>query len=232
MLAAVEAMEGVKVLGIMDDDRLTVGNADNSPWTFYIMADVRDFDTAGRGVQSVSHDAGRRIQPVALRQDRSAGRPRAASAAATCERGVNAATREAMSATEHEAMNANPDTLRRLSERLAALEAEAAVRRTIARYMALCDVPGRRARRRDARRAVCRRRALGRHRPAVREQVRMPEGSRGDTRDADALPAAVAAFLGERALPHVGDDRRSTPTTRRAAGSCCRRRAMSTRRRN
>ena len=30
----------------MDDDRLTVGNADNSPWTFYIMADVRDFDTA------------------------------------------------------------------------------------------------------------------------------------------------------------------------------------------
>jgi hypothetical protein len=46
MLAAVEAMEGVKVLGIMDDDRLTVGNADNSPWTFYIMADVRDFDTA------------------------------------------------------------------------------------------------------------------------------------------------------------------------------------------
>jgi len=46
MLAAVEAMEGVKVLGIMDDDRLTVGNADNAPWTFYIMADVVDFNTA------------------------------------------------------------------------------------------------------------------------------------------------------------------------------------------
>jgi hypothetical protein len=45
MLAAVEAMEGVKVLGIMDDDRLTVGNADSLPWTFYIMADVVDFDT-------------------------------------------------------------------------------------------------------------------------------------------------------------------------------------------
>ena len=44
MLAAVEAMDGVKVLGIMDDDRLTVGNADNSPWTFYIMADVADLD--------------------------------------------------------------------------------------------------------------------------------------------------------------------------------------------
>ena len=40
------AMEGVDVLGIMDDDRLTVGNADNSPWTFYIMADVADLDTA------------------------------------------------------------------------------------------------------------------------------------------------------------------------------------------
>jgi hypothetical protein len=46
MLAAIEAMDGVEVLGIMDDDRLTVGHADNSPWTFYIMADVRDFDTA------------------------------------------------------------------------------------------------------------------------------------------------------------------------------------------
>jgi hypothetical protein len=46
-----------------------------------------------------------------------------------------------MSVTEHDAMNANPDPLRMLSERLAALEAEAAVRRTMARYMALCDVP-------------------------------------------------------------------------------------------
>jgi hypothetical protein len=38
-------------------------------------------------------------------------------------------------------MDANPDPLRVLSERLAALEAETAVRRTMARYMALCDVP-------------------------------------------------------------------------------------------
>lgn len=38
-------------------------------------------------------------------------------------------------------MNATPDTLRMLSERLAALEAQVAVRRTMARYMALCDVP-------------------------------------------------------------------------------------------
>ncbi|MFL9869141.1 nuclear transport factor 2 family protein [Paraburkholderia fungorum] len=38
-------------------------------------------------------------------------------------------------------MNTTPDTLLMVSERLAALEAESAVRRTMARYMALCDVP-------------------------------------------------------------------------------------------
>ncbi|MFM0035525.1 nuclear transport factor 2 family protein [Paraburkholderia strydomiana] len=38
-------------------------------------------------------------------------------------------------------METNADTLRVLSERLAALEAETAVRRTMARYMALCDAP-------------------------------------------------------------------------------------------
>lgn len=38
-------------------------------------------------------------------------------------------------------MNDTPDTLVRLTERLAALEAESSVRRTMARYMALCDVP-------------------------------------------------------------------------------------------
>lgn len=47
MLAAVEAMPGVRVLGVMDDDRLVVGQADGAPWTFYIMADVADFDTTG-----------------------------------------------------------------------------------------------------------------------------------------------------------------------------------------
>ncbi|CAH2897359.1 hypothetical protein PQQ72_13930 [Paraburkholderia strydomiana] len=46
MLNAVEAMEGVRVLGVMDDDRLVVGNAEGAPWTFYVMADVADFDTA------------------------------------------------------------------------------------------------------------------------------------------------------------------------------------------
>jgi hypothetical protein len=45
MLSAIDAMEGVQVLGIMDDDRLTVGQSDGAPWTFYIMADVVDFDT-------------------------------------------------------------------------------------------------------------------------------------------------------------------------------------------
>ena len=33
MLAAVEAMETVRVLGIMDDDRLCVGPSDAAPWT-------------------------------------------------------------------------------------------------------------------------------------------------------------------------------------------------------
>jgi hypothetical protein len=46
MLAAVEAMENVRVLGVMDDDRLVVGQSDGAPWTFYIMADVADFHTA------------------------------------------------------------------------------------------------------------------------------------------------------------------------------------------
>ncbi|MBN3764790.1 hypothetical protein [Burkholderia sp. Ac-20365] len=46
MLAAVEAMDNVRVLGVMDDDRLVVGKSDGAPWTFYIMADVADFDTA------------------------------------------------------------------------------------------------------------------------------------------------------------------------------------------
>ncbi|MDR5856187.1 hypothetical protein P9239_21160 [Caballeronia sp. LZ062] len=46
MLSIIEAMENVRVLGVMDDDRLVVGNADGAPWTFYIMADVADFDAA------------------------------------------------------------------------------------------------------------------------------------------------------------------------------------------
>ncbi|WP_144107513.1 hypothetical protein [Paraburkholderia sp. BCC1886] len=46
MLAEVEAINKVRVLGVMDDDRLVVGQSDGAPWTFYIMADVADFDTA------------------------------------------------------------------------------------------------------------------------------------------------------------------------------------------
>ncbi|ASV99263.1 nuclear transport factor 2 family protein [Paraburkholderia aromaticivorans] len=38
-------------------------------------------------------------------------------------------------------MTATAETLATLTERLTALEAEAAVRRTMARYMSLCDVP-------------------------------------------------------------------------------------------
>ncbi|WP_153101106.1 hypothetical protein [Paraburkholderia hayleyella] len=46
MLHAIQAMEDVRVLGMMDDDHLVVGHADGAPWTFYIMADVASFDTA------------------------------------------------------------------------------------------------------------------------------------------------------------------------------------------
>jgi hypothetical protein len=46
MIAAIETMEGIRVLGIMDDDRLCVGQSDGAPWTFYIMADVAGFETA------------------------------------------------------------------------------------------------------------------------------------------------------------------------------------------
>ncbi|HEX3635006.1 MAG TPA: hypothetical protein VHV99_05875 [Paraburkholderia sp.] len=46
MLTEIQAMESVRVLGVMDDDRLVVGSSDGAPWTFYIMADVADFDTA------------------------------------------------------------------------------------------------------------------------------------------------------------------------------------------
>ncbi|PYE21167.1 hypothetical protein [Paraburkholderia silvatlantica] len=45
MLKALESMDGVRVLGIMDDDRLAVGSSAQAPWTFYIMADVADLDT-------------------------------------------------------------------------------------------------------------------------------------------------------------------------------------------
>jgi hypothetical protein len=44
MMTALATMDGIKVLGTMDDDRLMVGKSDDA-WTFYIMADVADLDT-------------------------------------------------------------------------------------------------------------------------------------------------------------------------------------------
>lgn len=37
-------MDGIKVLGIMDDDCFMVGKFDDVLWIFYIMVDVVDFD--------------------------------------------------------------------------------------------------------------------------------------------------------------------------------------------
>lgn len=45
MMKSMGAMPGVSVLGAIDDDRLMVGPSTASPWTVYIMADVKDYDT-------------------------------------------------------------------------------------------------------------------------------------------------------------------------------------------
>jgi hypothetical protein len=45
MMKGIAELEGVNVLGIMDDDRIMVGPSPNSPWTAYIMADVPDIET-------------------------------------------------------------------------------------------------------------------------------------------------------------------------------------------
>ncbi|OWY26775.1 hypothetical protein [Herbaspirillum robiniae] len=45
MMSNLARMEGISVIGTMDDDRLMVGKSDDAPWTFYIMADVADLDT-------------------------------------------------------------------------------------------------------------------------------------------------------------------------------------------
>ena len=45
MLRGVEALPGIKVLGILDDDQIMVGPSTSAPWTAYIMADVPDIDT-------------------------------------------------------------------------------------------------------------------------------------------------------------------------------------------
>lgn len=45
MLRAMEDMDGVDVLGNMDDDAHVVGPTDGWPWTCYVLADVRDQET-------------------------------------------------------------------------------------------------------------------------------------------------------------------------------------------
>lgn len=45
MLKGIDSLPGVDVIGIMDDDRIQVGPSTSAPWTFYIMADVPDYDT-------------------------------------------------------------------------------------------------------------------------------------------------------------------------------------------
>lgn len=45
MLRDMEDMDGVTVLGNMDDDAHVVGPSDGWPWTCYVLADVRDQET-------------------------------------------------------------------------------------------------------------------------------------------------------------------------------------------
>lgn len=45
MLIELEEMDGVDVLGTMDDDAHVVGPTDSWPWTCYVLADVRDQET-------------------------------------------------------------------------------------------------------------------------------------------------------------------------------------------
>ena len=44
MFAGVLKLEGIHILGTMDDDRVMVGTSAAWPWTCYILADVPDFD--------------------------------------------------------------------------------------------------------------------------------------------------------------------------------------------
>lgn len=47
LLRTIREMPGVEVLGTMDDDETMVGTSPNGwPWTFYILADVPDRETA------------------------------------------------------------------------------------------------------------------------------------------------------------------------------------------
>jgi hypothetical protein len=42
MLSTIKNMDGVDILGTFDDDSHMVGPSDGWPWTFYVLADVRD----------------------------------------------------------------------------------------------------------------------------------------------------------------------------------------------
>ena len=44
-LGSLRDLDGVDVIGTMDDDAHMVGPSDSYPWTFYILADVRDQET-------------------------------------------------------------------------------------------------------------------------------------------------------------------------------------------
>jgi hypothetical protein len=47
MLKGIRDLPGVEILGTIDDDHTMVGTSPNGwPWTFYILADVPDRDTA------------------------------------------------------------------------------------------------------------------------------------------------------------------------------------------
>ena len=47
LVRTIREMPGVDVLGTMDDDETMVGTSPNGwPWTFYILADIPDRDTA------------------------------------------------------------------------------------------------------------------------------------------------------------------------------------------
>ncbi len=46
MMAGIDAMEGVEILGMLDDDETMVGTSPTGfPWTAYIMADMPDRDS-------------------------------------------------------------------------------------------------------------------------------------------------------------------------------------------
>lgn len=44
-LTSLRDMEGVEVIGTFDDDSHMVGPSDGWPWTFYVLADVKDQTT-------------------------------------------------------------------------------------------------------------------------------------------------------------------------------------------